>query len=355
MTATANIEPQDQAVVRSTVNIPDHVLQAGIAGYAPADRDDLQWLLAWAAAELDNSRDRLCEMLGADYTTLVRVCTGKYPSSIAPFMQKVRDVRRRATESVGTAGYVETIVSRKIWETLDYALAGDLDGGRLVMISGHTRRGKTAAVREWLRRNNHGTSVYVDAPESGGQRLFLQEIGRQLRISADRPTAQLWDRINASFNRRRILIVDEVLRFLPRGHHGPKAPPQLEFLRRLHDTRRCAVALIATPVFAREMDSGNLRDYLEQLLGRIAEPLTIPDRVYRSEVRQILASLVPSPADDLVDLATTIANQPGRLGIMFELLRQAQALAKRRREPLALKHLSAANARRRSRFDWPAE
>ena len=341
----------DSKSTRDTINIPDNVLIASIKSYAQPHQDDLLWMFGWATAEAVG-RERLCDLLDCDWSTLYRISTGTYGAAIDSFMQRVADLRRRVTDS-GPTGFIETLVTRKVFDVLDYALAGDLDGGKIVLISGPTRRGKSVAVREWARLNNHGAAVYIDCPESGGLSALFHEIATRCRVGAARKTVDLRDRLIASFGRRRILILDEVARLLPSRDRGNAR--ELEFIRRLHDVQHCAVALVCTPVFPREMASGWLRDYLEQLLGRIAEPLYIPERVYKSEVAEILKAFNPDPAPDLVALAHRIANEPGRLGVLFELLRQAAALAKRKKEPLNERHLSAAAQRRRNRYTWPEE
>jgi len=348
---TAAAPAVEAGMSRDIINIPDNVILQGIKDYPQDDQDDIIRVFSWARQEL-RSRSRFCELLGVDWTTIVRVVQGKYPAGIDNFMRKVRDVNRRVREA-GATGFVETLVTRKIFEALDYALAGDLDGGKIVLISGHTRRGKSYAAREWARRNNHGNSVYVDCPESGGLRALMYEIASHTGVNRSRNTADLRDRIIKSFHRRRILIFDEIARLLPcRWRQGAK---ELEFIRRIHDVRHCAVAFIATPVFQQEMQAGYLRDYLEQLLGRIAEPLYIPDKVYKSECRDIVSAFNPAPAKDLLALAHQIANQPGRLGVLYELLRQSHALARRKKERLQRKHLAAAYQRRQNRFSWPEE
>ena len=341
----------EASMSRDVINIPDNVLIKGAAQYAQQDQDDLQWLFSYATAELDGSRSRLCELVGCDWTTLFRVATGTYPASIENIMVKVRDVKRRVTESAGTSGFIPTLVTLRIHETLDYALAGDIDGGKIVLVIGASRRGKTKAIKEWARSNNHGRSVYVDCPESGGMREFLYEIADALRINKGRRTADLKQRIIESFNPRRILIVDEVARLLSSGRDIKL--DQLEFIRRLHDKTGCAIALCATQVFEEMLDTQKYQRFLEQLLGRIAEPLRIPDRVYKEEIRSIRAGIGADSDPQLLDLAHAIANKPGKLGVLFELLSQAARVAQRRKSPLAHEHLAAAWKRRQLRFAWP--
>jgi len=354
-TAHTEEDPAVEATMsRDCINIPDNVLQKSIQGYSQEDQDDLQWLFSYATQELGNSRDRLCEILQADWSTVFRVATGSYPASIANFMEKVRDMKRRVNATVTDTGFVETMVSRKIFDVLDYALAGDINGGKIVLITGSSRRGKTTIIQEWCRRNNHGKSVYIDAPESGGMRAILYEIADACRVNKGRKTSDLRERVIGSFNRRRILIVDEIARLVPKNRE-PKVT-ELEFLRRLHDKTGCAIAICATPVFEHMVDTSRMHDFLEQLVGRIAEPLKIPENVYRDECRAFLKAFGADQADKpLLDLTHQIANSTGKLGILFELLNQAAALAKATNTPLSHAHLSAAYKRRSNKFAWPKD
>ena len=128
---------------------------------------------------------------------------------------------------------------------------------------------------------------------------------------------------------------------------------RVQNIRWLHDQSKCAVALFATWQFAEEISSGSMEVYFEQLLGRIADPLYLPQEVMISECRAICQAYVSRPSAELVKLAHTIANQPGRLRILFELLEQSAILARAKKEKLQARHLTAAWKRRsKVRTNW---
>ena len=347
------------ATTGDVFNIPDNIITKGIAGYEQKDQDDLLWLAAYTRTELGGSRSRVCDLLDTTWSTIWKILCGKYEAGIESFMELVRDLRRRAEENQNT-GFIETPVTRKIFDVLDYAKAGDLDGGKMVMICGPSRRSKSAACQEWARQNNHGSTIYIDTPVTGGLRAFLLEIAKKTGQHRKKNTFELSDAIYESFGRRRMLIVDEVLRLMP-TKKGERRPTELEYLRRLHDVTRCPIALAATPAFSEEMNSGWLREYLEQFTGRLADVLYIPETVRKDECRSICVAFTakgkaagePTPA--LIQLAHKIANEPGKLGVLFELLRQSATLAKRRGEKLDERHLGAAHARRKGRYQFADE
>lgn len=345
-------EAVEAAMSRDIINVPDNVIQDGIRGYTEEQQDLLQWAVSYGRHELGNSRDRLCKAIGCDWTTLTRVLNGKYEASIESFCEKIIELQAVAAESMET-GFVQTIVTRRITELLDYALSGDLDGGKVVMLVGPTGRSKTETVKNWCRQNNHGRSVYIDCPESGGLSAFFRELAKQTGVNPERSTNDLRDRLIKSFNRRRILVVDEVARLLP-SRRVSKIPVELEFIRRLHDVRKCAVALVATPIFDHEMTSGWLQQYMEQLLGR-CEPLFIPADPRRDEIRDICAAYTKRPSRELITLAHQISKEKGRLRVLFDLMKKAGVVARKRSEDLDAKHLDAAYQRRKNRTVWPED
>jgi len=335
---------------RDVINIPENIIVDGIKDYAEADQDMLLWLSGWAT-DTNQTRTSICEHLDCDYTTLTRILTGKYEASIESFMKKVRDLRRRVRQSA-QAGYVETLVTKRITDLLDYALAGDIKGGKMAIIAGATGRSKSVAVRHWCENNNHGRSCYLDSPESGGYHAFLTELCRRFRINSGRKTADMRDRIFKTFNRRRMLIVDEANRLMPGSHQN--IPRIFEFIRRLHDTRHCGVAVILNPAAYQNMNSGAMVGYFEQFLGR-AEPLVIPEQVFREECEEVCKAFVSRPAKDLVAAAHAIANEPGRLRVLFDLMGKAALLAESKKQKLGREHLLAAHRRRHNRNVWPEE
>ena len=102
------------------------------------------------------------------------------------------------------------------------------------------------------------------------------------------------------------------------------------------------------------MTSGVMQGYFEQFLGRI-EPLYIPDQVFADECREICAAFNKRPSAELVALAQQVANEPGKLRVLFNLLKKAAALAKAKKEPLSAAHLRTAHDHRANRNRWPSK
>ena len=329
------------------INIPRTELLAGIAGYSSEQQDLLLWLHGYCIEALHGSRTALVEWLAVDWTTVTRVWRGKYDADIAQFCARVAHLRSRDALR-GATQFVETVVTERIWRTLDIARAQNC----MVMVVGPSGRSKPHAAREWHRRNNHGGSCYIECPVSGGLRSLMEAIARSAGGGLNHPNDKLMDILERSFDYRHTLVFDEVARLLPAKS---KSITPIEFIRRLHDTCGCGVALLATEVFPAEMRGGRLRDWFEQLDGRIAVTLRIPPAVTRQEAAEICAAFAPDPAPELVQEARRIATQQGRVRVLFTVLRQAALLAQAKQEPLGVAHLAAAADFRESLNRWPKD
>jgi len=331
------------------LNLSRTEILAGIGGYSKEEQDDLLWLHGYALDVLHGSRSALIEYVGVDYTTITRILAGKYEAAIDKFIERIRHLRQKAKLQADT-GFVETLTVGKIWAVLD--MARNLNA--IVHISGPSGRSKTHAVREWKARNNHGRTLYIDCPVSGGLRGILEAIAKSAGVGIGKNNNDLMNLLERSFDYRHTLIYDEVARLLPTKSSNIAA---LEFIRRLHDVCGCGIVLVSTEVFTREMRAGKLSDWFEQLLGRIEVPLQIPLKVCRQEIAEICGSFSgdKDPAPELLKLARDIANGPGRVRLLFTLLRHAALLARRKKEALGAGHLAAARDLRENVNRWPED
>ncbi|MFA5636410.1 MAG: AAA family ATPase [Anaerovoracaceae bacterium] len=319
------------------LNVTRGEVIAGIAGYTAAEQDALLWLHGYAMDALGGSRSRFCEWLGVDWTTATRVWRGKYGAGIDQFIERVRHLRRKADITHRTA-FVETVVTRKIFQVCDLAR----DAGTMVMISGPSGRSKTYSVREWQRANNHGRAQYVYAPEAGGLSAFLASLGKSLVISARQTNREIAEAIEKGIDYRNVLIVDEVAHLMPVGR-GPTIQT-LEWIRGLHDRTGCGVVLVATPLFERQLEGGKWATWFEQLQGRVEVHLRIPATFSRQEIAEICGAFVEEPDPSLVTTARQIANaRTGGVRELFRHLGRAAQAAAKLGEGLTAEHLRSAH------------
>lgn len=226
---------------------------------------------------------------------------------------------------------IETLLTNVIGKTLDYARSRR----SCVLIQGKTGRGKTVAVKAWSARKRN--VYYIDCPPDGGAPALVATLVE----ATGAPSAKNVDAWLAG--QKATLILDECARLIPAKQS--RAPRALEWLRRMHDTHGIALAFVATDIFIKECEKGNIGLYLEQFVGRFRDKCIIPDYVSPQEVSDILKGFIPGdePDGQLVDWAVSVANEPGRGGArrLWWLMEDASDIAKANKLPMDLKFLQA--------------
>jgi len=166
-------------------------------------------------------------------------------------------------------------------------------------------------------------------------RAIADRIGANKNLSI----VQLAEALQRGFNQHRILIVDEAHRLMPSDNRTVN-PAHLELLRDLHDQTGCALALIATARFDTRLRSGAYQ--FEQLIGRIGMPIRIQKTLTKADALPLVRQYLKTPSEDLTTQLLHIANSPGRLGILAEILKVASRIAAKAKQPLTEAHIHKA-------------
>ena len=333
---------------RDVINIGLNMFRAGIRRYSEPEQELLEWLWGYTFDVLGNSKIELERALGYDYKFIYDVLTGAFDGSLETFCSAIINLKAKAAQKMPLVG---TIVTKRITEALDYAR----DFSAMVTIQGPTGRGKTYTARYWARMNNHGRTRYVRVPSGCTRRVLVTLLCQQCGIgTAGLKTSQLELRLFKAFTARNVIIADEAGHLIPRTGSGSTAA--IELLRDLHDMTGCAVVMIFTDVYLSRMKTGEQADYFEQFFGRIKFQLTIPERVFRSEVEEVVKSFLPDPPARMIEYAYSLALQrDGKLRTLFEDLLRASEWAARQNRALGFDDLRLAVDWRRSGGVWPEE
>ncbi|MGN6387294.1 MAG: AAA family ATPase [Verrucomicrobiota bacterium] len=326
-------EAAEAASAHSRINLP-----LNLENWKTLDEDTQSKLLWFHQYALDNRLDwsECCEALGYDRSTVFRVLKGTYEGSWRNITKAIDNYRRLIEDrsQIKQNDFAENGVWKIINSGLNYAMANN----SITLIVGESRSGKSVAAKTWKERNNHGRSVYVTAPAYGGTKMLLRSIAQAVGISPNQPIPQMISAIYRAFNRSRILLIDEAHRLLPGDRRTN--PVNLEIVRDIHDQTGCALALIATERFKSELTSS---EYMfEQLIGRIGMPVRIPKKLRESEVMPIVTQYMGKPSAALKAEMMRIANEPGRLGILVEILKVASRIAAKEKKPLTENYIFAA-------------
>lgn len=256
---------------------------------------------------------------------LLTILKGTYTGDWKVICERIDHYKRDMSERAGIlrGEFVETPVSAMIWAALDYASANN----SITLIEGGSGHGKTIASERWRDDHNHGRTVMVEAPPIGGVKELLRLLCEKIGGNRRRTTGDMLDAILRAFNSQRMLIVDEATRLLPKG---TGTPDKLEFLRYLHDRTGCALALIATRRFNKEL--GESAYMFEQVLGRVGMPVRLPALLDEAAYRPLVVQYFPRPSAKLLETCGQLANdklprQQGRLRLLNQVLRLSSRFA----------------------------
>jgi len=320
--------------------------------YPPEHQEKLLTIYGYWMQRLHGDKAEVQHLLQTDWTTWGRILRGVYRKdeghNIDHWIETKAERALQAIRADSAGTFVHTVTTRRIHSFLDYAR----ETAGMALIIGDSGTGKTEAVREWARQNNHGASIYLDCPTSSGLRALLEELALVCGLSTYATCAQLCRAVESTLDTRNILIVDEAQRLLP-ATPSRRSTSALDFLRRLHDTRGVTVIFVSTAVFDQTRQPAAIRAYMAQLYRRVDLPLALPAKTPRSEVYQIVEAFRDDPPTDLLKTAREVADQHGRIGLLFTLLNQARKLADHEKRPLCETDLNAALALRRNRRRWP--
>lgn len=321
-TSTAPVSKSEMAKAssaKSRINIPFNL--ANWKGLDEETTEQLSWFhqhaleagLSWKDCE---------EALNYSQTTIWRALKGEYSGDLTKVIDAIRGYRSIIAErsAIKHAAFCESRLTRLVTGGLSYALANN----SITRITGESRMGKTASAKYWRDQNNHGRTVFVTAPAYGGAKALLKEIAMCLGINRNLSSPQMHESILRAFNSNRMLIVDEAHRLLPNDYRSN--PVLVEILRDIHDRTGCGLAILTTERFNRSMEKSSYQ--YEQVLGRIGMPVQLPREILWSDIKPIVNQYATAPADLQSELVK-IANSPGRLGILCEILKFSSRIAEK--------------------------
>jgi len=305
----------------------------------------LEWAWDYMHATKGGDYHELAAEMRYDPITLYKIFSGTYQAGIDGVIEAITQARMRQQINVG---FIPTPITDRIFEALDYCR----DFRALVSITGETGRSKTTAAEEWQRRNNHGKSVYVRCTSALTRSQFIRLIGRATGAgSTHQSGSQIEERLYKIFQRT-TLIVDEAGHLLPSAS-GKRSVGAIEFIRDLHDICGCGVGLIMTDVYLEMLRSGPHSAFFEQFLGRIRYSVQIPRKIYKPEVHAFCAAFIGhAPDAELLQVATEIAKQEGKLRTLADDMAKARNFARTKQQTLCARHLVLARKWRMAGGSW---
>jgi DNA transposition AAA+ family ATPase len=331
----AGVEPDEQSGPRkrSSINIPLNLDK--LARLPEPIRDDVTWFHSYCSAQ-GYTKEDCVEAISYSWPNIFKLFHGEYEGSLENVCRAIRSFRKTilARSKIQNAEFVPNRNSQLIFNALDYALHANV----IALILGETGLSKSISLPVWRDKNNHGKTTLIElAPGATSSRRIARSVCEGIGASIGKNTDAMWEAIYKAFNPNRMLIIDEAHFLFP---HSQSNPIPLEALRRLHDRRKCAIALVASYRFGADLQSAKY--HFEQLLGR-SFTTVLHDEFEAREVRPILEQYLGRPSEKVLDTALAIANNtlpehPGRLRRLVEVLRLASKIAAKDQAKMSEKH-----------------
>ena len=299
---------------------------------------EILWLYGYAM-DRNFNLDDVGKVIKRDATTAHRLFHGRYG---AKYDNIIADIKRfhalaDARGSRVSLGFVETSVWKKIDQVCRHALVAQ----KTVFIFGRTQIGKTKALEEFARRNNHGQTKYVRMPAAPTLGTVMQEIAASCYISSNISLHATRKRIFEAIDEQMLLIIDEAHQALISGTESKQASI-MEYLREIYDRCRCGIVLCGTNVFRDELENGRVSRVLEQLKGRGIITLQLPSYPPKSDIITIAKKFgLTPPEGDAQDIIQGMVKKTG-LSQYVTFLQQASNLAANQKKTLTWDHFVGA-------------
>ena len=244
-----------------------------------------------ASAELPQYLLNLCERPDVHFTRATASLKHSGGERAPWYFVRVADAILRFIDRRKTAvaaSIAETAVSREIFHWLAKARATD----RSIIISGHSRHGKSEAVRAWAAMNP-GLARIVETPASGGEGELLRAVAKALGIETGvrQRGHDLRAEIEFVLQQFRPLLVFEEASFLyPATFSKNTMPARLNWVRRSVMDRGIPCAFVWTPQTHRDARNRFLKATnfaIEQFDGRILRTVNLPVEISREDLLAI--------------------------------------------------------------------
>ena len=270
-------------------------------GLPEFERDQLRWLNRYASGQnltMEGVSELILKPDGEPYSddSIYQALTGRRSqqgASLRLLADAISTFRKRMAETDTSMSiqFVETPLTRRMFKALRMAFTKK----RIVFVFGESQTGKSTTAAEYQRRNNHGETIIIRMPTRGTYRDFLSALARRVNVPTHRRECDVIEGIMNCFDESVLLIVDEAHQCMYGRSDTRHAA--LEFIRELHDRRKCGVVLIGTKV----LKDGILESKILTQLWRRRSPgsvIQLPDMVPAADLAEFAAAYGLDPAPD---------------------------------------------------------
>jgi len=337
--------PADGRPRHSTLNVGAETVKSGLdrklaAKEITEEQAELVWWFYCFCRDQNFDLVEAAQQIGKDSTTVYRLFTCTYGAKLDNLCADIARYKKLAIERASHVkmDFVETSIAKTIWRACDGALITQT----IAMLYGDSQIGKTMALVEYARRNNHGQTKYMRMPASAGVQLFMRELARSCFVSPNRSFDGMRESVLNTVDDKTLIIVDEIHQGFISYQKGSQLKV-LEVLREIYDRTQCGMVLCGTNVWRREMMEGKLCQVLEQLRRRGTIKIQLPARPPKSDLDRIAKKFgLPPPEGMAYEVLKEMLHTSG-LGMYVKYLQNAARMAQRAGEKLSWDHFVQAH------------
>jgi DNA transposition AAA+ family ATPase len=257
-------------------------------------QDLMVWCFLWCIDDAHPiRRQEFASRISTDDTTIFRILKGTYLHHenrtrlpISPKIISAMEVFKNLEVERHLSGktvFIETPTARRIFQLCSLALESQSP----VFLIGPSHVGKTWALMEYTRRNNHGRTVYVRLAAASGLGGMIKAIAKALGISDNANVADLTARIKRALKGNVLLILDEVHQLMY-TYRKESFFACLEVIREFYDASQCGLVLCGTELLFKRVKEN--RGELEQLIRRGVHKCILPDMPTAGDVKAIVTA-----------------------------------------------------------------
>lgn len=326
----------------ATLNIGADKIRPGLAALVLEQKatqeqaDDIWWYFAYCK-ENGFSLNRASTELGYENnTTMFRVFSCTYGAKLDNVCERIRRFKKLKAirGNINDMPFVMTSVAQRIMDVCDAAFATQ----SIAMIWSDTQTGKTYALQEFARRNNHGTTKYVRMPSKAGIQIVAKCIAEACYVSKDSSYEGLRDRILKAINHTNLLIIDEVQEAFI-CYQKTSAIAVIEFIREIYDLTKCGVVLCMNNLGRENFSIGKLAPVLKQMEKRGPLKIRLPDKAPMSDFLMIAEKAfgLEKPESSALEIIKVLRDSYG-IGPYCDYLKVGMRLAKNIGKPYSWDH-----------------
>lgn len=315
--APARTDQAMRAVITHAVSMGQVTEQQG---------ETLFWLHGYGIDKNLSNVDLARKMKVSD-GTVSQLFSGKYGAGDwSPMIAKIealRQVEENEQKNLDL-GFIETATAKTVFAACSSAM---LDG-MPAFIYGASHIGKTTALLEFQRRNNHGRTKYIRLGSRWSKGRFVHELAQACKVSRTR-NKRGWELeylVNNSLNRYNLLIIDEFhLAFETVAETVSKE--LVEYIREVFDRTHCGLVLSSTKVGLDDLENGKNKLLFDQLRRRGVVKVVLPDVPPVKDINAIARHFgLELPTGETLKRIKELLRTRG-LGVFVTYLQKAHSLA----------------------------